>query len=202
MKKQIVAIHGGDTFETYEEWMEYLKTKPLNFERISTPQQYWKTWLREGLGEEYEVVLPEMPNKQNAKYAEWKIWFETTIPFLNEEVLLIGHSLGGIFLAKYLAEHTFPKKIRALFLVAAPFDHADADYSLADFVLPSSLNKVMEQAKTIFLYHSENDPIVPFADLEKYAEALPTAVRRAFKDLGHFNTPEFPEIVKEIKNIY
>lgn len=31
MKKQIVIIHGGDTFDTYEEYFEFLKNRQIDF---------------------------------------------------------------------------------------------------------------------------------------------------------------------------
>ena len=55
--------------------------------------------LQEVLGGEYDVLLPRMPNKNNAKYLEWKIWFERMIPFLNKEIILVGYSLGASFIA-------------------------------------------------------------------------------------------------------
>ena len=48
--------------------------------------------------------------RTNARYEEWKIWFERMIPFLNDNVILVGHSLGGIFFVKYLSENLLPIK--------------------------------------------------------------------------------------------
>ncbi len=56
-----------------------------------------------------------MPNALNAKYLEWKILLGRLAPCFNKEAAFIGHSLGGIFLAGYLAENEFPKKILAFF---------------------------------------------------------------------------------------
>ena len=75
-----------------------------------------------------------MPNLINAKYNEWEIIFNKLVPFLNDTIIFIGHSLGGV-LAKYLSENKFPKKILATFLICAPYDDKDADYSLVDFNL-------------------------------------------------------------------
>ncbi|MDD4830994.1 MAG: hypothetical protein PHR31_02545, partial [Candidatus Pacebacteria bacterium] len=99
MKKQIVAIHGGETFDTYEEYLSFLKNLEIDFERIKSKEKSWKKNLGKKLGNDFEVILPEMPNALNAKYIEWEIMFGKLIPFLEEEIILIGHSLGGIFLA-------------------------------------------------------------------------------------------------------
>ena len=148
--------------------------------------------------------MPSMPNKANAKYAEWKIWFEKGMPYFQKEVVLIGHSLGGTFLAKYLSENKFPKKIRATLIVAAPFDtkHRQKSKSLSDFILPKDLHKFDAQGGKLLLYHSKDDLTVPFADLGKYRAKLKTAIPRIFTNKGHFNQEEFPELARDIKNLY
>ncbi len=198
MAKQIIFIHGGETFATYDEYLAFLRSFPMDIESLK-PRRRWRDWLIEQLGPAYEAILPQMPNGWNAKYEEWKIYFEKMIPLVNEEVMLVGHSLGGIFLAKYLAENDFPKKIIALFLLAAPFDDKDSGYSLADFMLPASLERITVPT---YLYHSQNDDVVPIADLEKYKKALPDAVIRIFPEYGHFSMPEFPELLEDLRSIW
>src|SRR4051812_10882369 len=108
MKKQVVVIHGGDTFGTYEEYIAFLKDFAIDSLEYFM-KMGWKDTLQESLGGAYQVILPKMPNKINAKYVEWKVWFEKLLPLLNNEIILIGHSLGGTFLAKYLSENKLPK---------------------------------------------------------------------------------------------
>ena len=198
-KKQVVVVHGGDTFNTYDEYLSFLKGFEVDFERYRAGKIGWKRNLGNTLGEEYEIIAPEMPDKTNAKYAEWKIWFDKFVPYLEDQIILIGHSLGGLFLAKYLSENTLSKSIRATFLVAACYDDKDADYSLADFAMPENLANFEKQSPKIFLYHSSDDPIVPFADLGKYRKALPRATIRTFVDRGHFNQETFPELAEDIR---
>ncbi len=202
MKKQIIIIHGGDTFDTYKEYLSFLKKWKIDFARYKSPKAGWKKRLSKTLGKNYEVILPDMPNDMNVKYLEWKIWFQKFIPYFNARVILIGHSLGGVFLAKYLSENKFPKRIIATFLVAAPFDDKHSDYSIADFALPKSLKRFEDQSEKIFLYHSEDDPIVPFQDFKKYRKALKGAEPRILKNRGHFNQETLPELVRDIKNLY
>jgi len=200
MKKQVVVIHGGDNFDTYKEYIKFLKDFEIDFERFK--RKGWKQNLQKGLGKNFEVVLPEMPNKTNARYLEWQIWFKKLVPFFKKDVVLVGHSLGGIFLAKYLAENKLPKKIRATFLLAAPFDEKDSDYSLVDFVLPKSMAKLAKQGGQIFIYQSNDDPVVPFADFYKYKTALPNATAVMFENRGHFGQEKFPELAKAIKKLF
>jgi len=202
MKKQIIVIHGGDTFDTYEKFLDFLKNRQIDFERYRYHIKDWKATLGNELRDEFEVILPDMPNGKNAKYLEWKIWFEKFIPYFEPEVVLVGHSLGGTFLAKYLSENKFPKKIRAVFLVAAPYDAESTKDSMGDFILPRDLSKINEQTEKIFLYFSKDDSLVSFADFEKYKYALPTAEIAIFEDRGHFSQIKFPELISDIKKLY
>jgi hypothetical protein len=68
----------------------------------------WKNTLQQNLGEDFQVVAPRMPNQFDARYEEWKIWFEKLIPLLNDEVVLVGHS------SAISAENTLSKKITSL----------------------------------------------------------------------------------------
>lgn len=199
-KTQVVVIHGGDTFDNHKEYLKFLKSfkiDSLDYFRSGG----WKEKLPEVLGSKYEVIYPSMPCKINAKYAEWKIWFEKILSLLNKEIILVGHSIGGIFLTKYLAENKVNKKILGTFLVAAPFDDKDGTDSLADFLLPKTLKKFSDQSDLIYLYHSIDDSIVPFTDLQKYQDALDSSQAVIFKDRGHFRQETFPELVDDIKNI-
>lgn len=199
MKKQIVVIGGGDTFKTYKEYIAYLKKLKLDFRK--TKIKRWKSNLSEFLGKNFDVIILKMPNTANARYLEWKILFNKLLPFLKNNVILLGHSLGGLFLAKYLSENKFPKKIKALFLVAAPYDEENADYTLGDFKLSKNLTKLRNQVRKIFLYHSKDDLIVPFADITKYKKSLPEAKVTVFKNRKHFDQKKFPELVKDIRSL-
>ncbi|MDP3997680.1 MAG: alpha/beta hydrolase [Candidatus Andersenbacteria bacterium] len=200
MKRQVLIIHGGTSFNTYGDYIDSLKTRELTKERL-TQGADWKDALADNLDAGFEVLLPKMPNATNARYAEWSLWFERCVAFVGGGVILIGHSLGGIFLAKYLSENDFPKKIKATLLVAAPFSDTVEGESLADFALPSSLTKLTEQGGKICLFHSQDDPVVSFAHARQYQEALPQARLIEFKDKGHFKQSEFPELAELVLSL-
>jgi uncharacterized protein len=195
MKKQILVIHGGNAFETKKEYLDFLQNVEARLEKMR--RQGWKDKLGKVLGDGYDVLLPLMPNASDARYAEWKIWFEKIVPLLDEEIILVGHSLGGIFLAKYLSENNFPKKIRGTFLVAPPYN-TESDHPLVDFLIMNNLAGLSEQGGKIFIYQSRDDELVPFSNCESYQRDLPGAKLRIFEDRGHFKQDEFPEIVADI----
>ena len=156
MKRQIVAIHGGTSFDTYEDYISFIKTRELTLERLAQCDD-WKASLGKELGEGFEVLWPKMPNGTNARYAEWSLWFGRCALLLQDSVVLIGHSLGGIFLAKYLSEHDFPRNIKATCLVEMVFSakgffnlhiiSAIPFTSLASFILPPDLHSQAGSSK-------------------------------------------------------
>jgi len=142
-----------------------------------------------------------MPLQDNAKYGEWALHFERHFPLLRDGVILIGGSLGGIFLAKYLSENKFPKKILATYLVCPPFDDSLPNYDLVGgFKLPVDLSLLEQNSPILHLLFSKNDGVVPPSHAKKYAVKLKNANIIVYPRInGHFEISEFPEIVKLIK---
>lgn len=198
--KQVVVIGGGDSFATHDAYLDFLRGFKIESVDYFKPRSDWKRNLPETLGTKYEVLAPQMPSKWNAKYAEWELWFEKLVPFLHDDVVLVGHSLGASFLAKYLSGHELPVRVAATLLVAAPFDE-DEGRKLAEFDAPADFSRLIKRGGKIFLYHSKDDPVVPFSELAKFQKVLPSATARVFEDRGHFNQSDFPELVADVKRL-
>lgn len=196
--QQVVVIGGGNTFDAYDNYLAALRGRVLTLDRLKG--KGWKSTLEASLGEGYEVLSLRMPCMDNAKYLEWKIVFEKLLPLLSGKTVFIGHSLGGVFLAKYFSEERMFEKVKALFLVAAPYESEDR-YSLADFAPTDDLKGLVSAGIPIHLYQSEDDTIVSSSNLEQYIRALPSALPHVFHDRGHFLQEEFPELVKDIHQL-
>jgi predicted alpha/beta hydrolase family esterase len=150
------------------------------------------------------MFIPEMPNSKNASYKARKIWFEKLFPYLNDEgTILIGHSLGTIFLLKYLTENTFPKTISQLHLVGTILDEQEMpefeDY-LGDFAFDiTTIPSITKQVKQVFIYHSKDDDCCPYSHAERLSAFLPDATLLTFTDRGHFRQADFPELLEKIR---
>jgi predicted alpha/beta hydrolase family esterase len=195
---QILIIHGGMTFKSKKAYLEYLKNRKIS---IDEKFRWSDDFLKKRLGKNFEIIKPRMPLKDNAKYEEWKIHFERYFPYLKNNLILIGSSLGGIFLAKYLSEHKFPKKILSTYLIAPPFDNTLPKEDLVSgFKLKSNLSLLEENCKKITLMFSKDDDIVPVSHAEKYKKKLKIANIIIYDSKnGHFKISEFPEIIRMIK---
>lgn len=190
MAGQLIIIPGGEAFDSDDAYLEWLQTSNLNLKT----NQGWKYKVQQdftNLG--WEVFYIDMPCAQNANYDEWVIAFEKILPALGSNVVLVGHSLGGIFLASYLAQHLL--KVKQLHLIAAPFER------VATFELPNILLRVNQNCNEIYVWHSVEDYVVPFVESQKYLKQLPKAKLMQFVNKGHFNQNNFSELVDVISNI-
>ena len=198
-KLQVLLIHGGMTFKTKKEYLNYLETKDISLEKRSS----WSgSYLDSMLGRNYQVIRPRMPLSDNASYSEWKILFERYLSMLTTPCILIGNSLGGIFLAKYLSEHRVSKKILGTYLVCPPFDGSLSNEDLCNgFTLPKSLELLEQNVHHVTLYFSQDDDVVPVSHAWKYRDKLQSANVIVFESKnGHFSISEFPEIIAQIKS--
>lgn len=197
MKQQVLIIHGGETFKTYDDYLLDLANRTVDLQRFRNPKS-WKQTIRHDLGERFDVLTPSMPTRENAKYVEWKMMMDKIKPHLQKNVILIGHSLGGIFLAKYLSNDQFMGNFltyKAAILISAPYSD-EATETLGDFTFKNS-----PLFQNVHLFHSKDDPIVPYAEVTKYQTVLPESSSHIFSDKGHFNTERFPELVSLLKSL-
>src|SRR5207244_9834420 len=155
---------------------------------------YWEPMLGNPLHPDYLVKAPRMPQPNNPGYRTWARRIAQLIASTPDPVL-VGHSFGASVVLKYLAEAARRPSLAGLFLIAMPFWGAD----LPEFALPLDVTVRLRDLSPIYLYHSRDDPEVPFEHLERYRRALPQAIVRALDGRGHeFDQLEFPELVADI----
>jgi len=150
--------------------LHYLKTRNISIEK---KKRWAEGYLDKELGKQFEIIRPRFPLSEDSKYNDWKINFERYIPFLKNNVILIGSSLGGIFLAKYLSENKFPKKILATYIICPPYDNTLPDEDLAGgFKLKDDLSLIEKNCKNTTFIFSKDDDVVPVSHAEKYKSKL------------------------------
>lgn len=197
-KTHVLVIHGGMTFKNEKDFLRYI----LKVRGVSTgTRKDWKSALQKALGPRFIVSNPRMPLPEWAQYRHWKPYFERFLPLLGRDFILVGNSLGAIFLVKYLSEHKLKHKARSVFLVGAPFDdtlpHEDL---VGGFSLKRDLSLLPKNTTHLRFLFSKDDDVIPVSHAEKFRQKLPDADYVIYKSKnGHFDTATFPEIVRMIR---
>jgi uncharacterized protein len=145
--------------------------------------------LQQALGAEYKVVYPHMPDEDDPQYETWAAQISEELAALGDQALIVGHSVGGAVLLRHLSEAKIDKPVAGLFIIAAPYWGAE-DWQ-AD--LPVGL--------PVFLYHSRDDRVVPFAHLAQFAEKFPQATIREIDGRGHQFNNDLAEVAEDIKGL-
>jgi predicted alpha/beta hydrolase family esterase len=192
--QQILFLHGGDSFLSYDTYLDSLINRELDYDRLKYSPK-WREWIAQELSSD-DILLPTFPNGYNAQFNEWKIYFEKILPFLHDDFTIVGHSLGAMFLAKYFEEAHFPIRARRIVLIAGRYGGDDED--TGSFKVMSS-KKLPYNTHEVHLFHSEDDPIVNYEDMAKFKSDMPHAIIHSFTDRAHFNDPTFPELLELLK---
>ena len=156
-------------------------------------------YLASELGVDYRLVAPEMPDADNPHYQPWRDRIEQELEAIDGKVILVGHSFGGSVLLQYLAEGSYRKPVQGLFLVSVP-NWGPNGWAYDEFAVPNDVGSRLP-ASRIFLYHSRDDPEVPFAHLAYYQDHLPTATARPIDGSEHSFVEGLSALVDDIKSL-
>jgi len=181
MQKAII-LHGMPSED------EYLNSP------ILASHNHWFPWLqRELILKGILTQTPEMPRPYAPVYEEWCSLFEQFA--VDENTILIGHSLGGGFLVRWLSENAV--KVGKVVLVAPWLDpNGELTPNFFDFEIdPNLSNKT--QGLTVFI--SNDDDQEELTSLEILKSKISGLNVREFIGYGHFifqhmKTNEFPEL--------
>ena len=134
--------------------------------------------------------FPEFPIRQEATYEGWENILNEYVDkkLLNEDSIVISHSLGTHFIPKYLAKNNI--KINTYISVAGFLNYKgriDLENIIIKF-LPDEreFEKCKTLIKNIYSIYSDNDEMNSIKNLEDYANKL-NSEKILIKGAGHFN---------------
>jgi hypothetical protein len=172
------------------------------------PEENWFPWLKEKLKEKgCKVFVPQFPSPPviPSKISEWFEVLKDYEQDINENTILIGHSLGGVFALRLLEQLKHP--VRAVFLVGTPIGvkpiaNYDRDNSFSGFDF--DWEKIKSNSKSFTVFHSDNDPYVSLGNGEQLAKEL--GVELTFiPNAGHFNKEagytSFADLLEKVRKI-
>lgn len=153
-----------------------------------SPDGNWFPWLKrelEKLG--CKVIVPKFPTPGGQSLESWLAILGEYKSQITENTILIGHSLGGLFLLRVLER--LPRRVTAAFFVAAPVGvrpilYYDGDEKFSGFKF--NWTEIKKKAGRFSVYHSDNDPYVSLGNGEELAKQL--GVQLTFiPNACHFN---------------
>jgi predicted alpha/beta hydrolase family esterase len=132
--------------------------------------------LQAALGSDYHVNYPKMANEDQAEYETWEPEITKALNQLGdgESMILVGHSLGGVYVLQYLAEEKIDADLKGVFLVSMPYFGAK-DWTFEDPHLSERLAGKFPASVPVYLYHGSDDDFVPVSHMKMYADKLPKA---------------------------
>jgi predicted alpha/beta hydrolase family esterase len=139
-----------------------------------TPNGGWRPWLMGELQKlgVYACAL-SMPHQNNPKCNEWVEEIARHVEGNKEdELYLVGHSLGVPTILHYIEQAPPEIKIRGLVLVSGPSEkitNSKADGFLQN---PIDFEKVLQKISHAVIIHGDDDPVVPFREGGFLAEKL------------------------------
>jgi predicted alpha/beta hydrolase family esterase len=187
-------------YPTEDAYLEALRTKEVDLERLR-PRISWLSTLDTALGKGFDVFTPRMPSGDNAQYSQWESWFSRIMVALDRPLILVGHSLGAMFLVKYLSEQEKVHDIQGLLLVAGRYDDPECTDPHTSFTLRGDVSTLTKKADRVVFFHSTDDPVVPYESFERFRAIVPDADFLAFEGRGHFLDSTFPELISVIKEV-
>ena len=171
-----------------------------------SPEENWIPWLKselEKLG--CRVFVSKFPTPENQTLENWLKVFENYKQYLDEDSIVIGHSLGPAFILSAL--ESVDRKIKSAFFIAgfiSFLNNPDFDTINKTFVDKKfDWEKIKKNCKNFYIFHSDNDPYVPLEKAEELAKNLGTDVILV-KGAGHFNTEsgydKFEQLLEMVKD--
>lgn len=162
------------------------------------PESNWYPWLKGELEKKgYKVWAPELPTMPtNTPDMEAMLKFILEKTFVDDETVVIGHSLGSVLALRLAERIKFGKGI-----LLAAWDYNDLTPEHASF-WPNMIDhaKIKENVKEWVFPISENDPYVTVAIAKEVAGRVNGKVLEVGKR-GHFlakedGITELPEILE------
>lgn len=182
INKQVLFIQGGGSQADYE------------------ADKHLVASLQKLLGEGYRVHYPLLPTDESVPDLGRIKQIGHQIARIDDELILVGHSLGASMLLKYVSEIEIKLKPVAIFLIATPFWSGDEDWK-EGFKLAENFADKVAREFPIFLYHSQDDEEVPVAHLTLYRQKLPWATFRELPSGGHQLDNDLTIVANDIKSL-
>ncbi len=167
-----------------------------------TPNGGWRPYVMKGLADRdiYAASLA-MPTPGTPQLNEWlEELHRHVIRNQNDDVYLIGHSLGGTTILRYIETYD-ASNIKGVISVSAPC-HQNANEKIQSFLSQDfDWAKMKNKVPRVVVVHGDNDPMVPVSDAQEIARELGGKLI-LIPNGKHLNSAagftELPEVLEEV----
>lgn len=136
----------------------------------SAPNKAWRPWLMRELAKEdiYACSLP-MPRGKDPICEEWVQTIKREVQS-DDEIYLVGHSLGARAVLRYLEQ--LDGIVEGTVLVSGRFGKPKSDILHSFYDQSLDFDKIQKTSKNFVVIHGDNDPNVPYEDGKTLAQHL------------------------------
>lgn len=115
---------------------------------------------------------------------DWIDLLSVELRSMNDNDILIGHSLGASQILKWLADSKQTRRPKSVFALACPFWGAK-DWDADQYRLNPGSAAVLSTVDLVSFWQGSEDSTVPPAHLERYRDLFPFAEFRLLPGIGH-----------------
>ena len=183
MKKRVFIVHGWEA-DSRSDWFPWLKKE------LETHG--------------YEVTVPDMPDTDRPKMDAWIPYLTSLVGIPDENTYLVGHSIGGNTVLRYL-ESLNGIKVGGAVLVAPYFGEVVLEEGEAEKIAkpwlktPIDFEKIKKATDKLTFIFSDNDPWVSIGNKNFFERALKPKIIIE-KGKGHLNAEagvtELPSVLE------
>lgn len=170
------------------------------------PNGGWRPWLMSELAklDVYAAALA-MPNSDHPKVEQWVEEISRAVEASkDDEIYLVGHSLGTPAILRYLEKLSPDTKIAGSILVSGPSEKTDEDAINNFFETPFDFPTIKFRCNKFVIIHGDNDPAVPL-DQGKFLSKELGGELVIIENGGHLNGEagwfELPQALDAIKKM-
>jgi len=171
---------------------------------FSSPYSNWFSYLHDFIQEDgKQVYVPDFPigvGYQN--YTNWSklLKYYLKLGLINENTTIIGHSIGPVFISKFLVENKV--KVKKLIFVCGFNNYLgiNEEYDNVNITMYfDNLRDIKQYSDEIVCFYSDNDPYVKYEVEKEFADTVATE-QILLKGAGHINSESGFDIFEEIVN--
>lgn len=148
---------------------------------------HWFDWLAKEMAYyHYQVEIIYLPNTHHPQTSNWYAALDDRLKSkLNENTLIVAHSLGVITILNYLSHQQFTPKIKGLFLISGFNETLDNLPELDTYIKQTNVRCDKVNSQNVVTIAASEDPIVDVEATKRLSNELVVSTQ-IINHNGHF----------------